>query len=258
MALTHKRDDNPADRMIGDDCRSCDDLIEAHFDRELSSQLQMELDRLLRRDPAMALRFAQMKSASEALREPVGAPDNTDAILAEVGHRRGWIGARLQRFVSIGRLAIAASFLLTIAAALAAKRFAPDAAIFPSEPTPLADVADYAADEANCGVNDFLAAVNSLGASSGIIRVSRSLPAPGSSTINAGLISAGRRMKLPNPARRGASGPFAYTVHMMSLRDVSLRKLTSQQRVGSVVILVGSAPRRANEKNEKDASVTGW
>jgi hypothetical protein len=252
--LTNRRDDNPADRMTRDD------LFEAYFNRELSSQLQMELDSLLERDAAAAQIFSEMKLASEALRAPIDAPDNTLAILAEVGHRRGWLGARLQRFVSVGRLAIAATFLLTITAALAAKRFAPDAAIFPAQATPLANVADSAADDTNCGVSDFMEAVNSLGASSKLTRVSKSMPTPmlknGPVTLNASFISLDPHSP---PACTDASKRFAYTVRVMSLRDGSFRKLADQQRIGSAVIVVGSSPEQADKKkDEKDSSVTGW
>ncbi len=255
--MTNSHGDNPAGRMTRDD------LFEAYFNRELSSQLQMELDSLLERDAVAAQIFSEMKLASEALRAPIDAPDNTLAILTEVGHRRGWLGARLQRFVSVGRLAIAATFLLTITAALAAKRFAPDAAIFPAQATPLANVADSAADDTNCGVSDFMEAVNSLGASSKLTRVSKSMPAPmlknGPVALNASLFSLAPHSKnLPSECT-DATKRFAYTVRMMSLRDGSFRKLADQQRVGSAVIIVGSASERADKKkDEKDSSVTGW
>lgn len=252
--MTKSRDDNPAVRM------NREDLFEAYFNRELSSQLQMELDELLERDAGAAQVFAQMKFASDALGQPISGPDNTNAILAEVGHRRGWIGARLQRFVSIGRLAIAATFLLTITATLAAKRFMPDAAIFPSQSTPLTDVADCAADDAQCGVNDFFEAVNSLGASAtSRINVGNwSLVPTGPVTINASLIAADRHPDSQKVPCNNASTRFSYTVRMMSLGDGSFRKLAGQQRVGSVVIFVGSPSQQADTKNEKDSSVTGW
>jgi len=114
--------------------------VDRCLDRELSAEECAALYEDLKASPEQARRLAETHAALDMLRAPVETPDLTAGILHEVGLRRGWLSARLQRVVTVGRLAAAACLLLALTVVLTAKRAAPDAAVFQAGPAPVSDL----------------------------------------------------------------------------------------------------------------------
>lgn len=247
-------------------------MIDAYFDRTLASEQKADLTRLLATDAGVGAHFAECAYAIEALRTPVSAPDFSHEILQEVGRRRGWLGARLQRFVSIGRLAAAAALLLALGVTLTVRRFAPDAAIFPQTPTPIADVAECASSDADYNVAGFYRVLDQAGSVTGLERLttaSPTAPVQAMKTMNAGLLMSalcspsfmgsdpGRRKLDPGAWR--AAGHVRLTIR--TTRACSIRALPTRDRVGAVVLVArASAPASPNDGSKigKDTPVGGW
>lgn len=235
------------------------EMIEAYFDRELPPEREMELARRLHRDAKAAKEFAQVEAVAKALRAPVQTPYRTAEILAEIGRRRGWLGSRLQRFVSVGRVAMAASFLLILGGALAARRFSPDSAIFPTSPTPLADVTDSASEDANHCVYGFLTTIDKMGSATRFISASspsRFGPQARGVALTAGLPA---RHHLPAGAASNADCETrTFSILLTSRNNGSLKQLTDQQRMGYVVYIAKQRPGRRGDDGGKESSVGGW
>lgn len=257
-----KKDDahNPTDRI------GPDELIDAYFDRELPARTDALLAKLIQTDPVAAALFAQSEKTIEAIRQPIDAPDLSTQILAEVGRRRGWIGARVQRLVSVGRVAVAATILLALAVTLTVRRLAPDAVIFPATPTPIADVTDCAASDANCNVSEFLAAMDQVGASIRLNEVRRALPGASARAMQASFV----RMQMNDllssksvvvdrncPDRRRARLAAARPIQLsvLVIKSDSLKKLTDQSRVRYGVRQMSA---RSPNEDEKSSAVGGW
>lgn len=251
--MSREPDNNPnASRRI-------EDLIDAYFDRELPAEDEAALAHLLKRDAGAAMLFSESEAAIEALRAPVNAPDLTQDILAEVGHRRGWIGARLQRFVSVGRVALAACLLLALALTLTARRFAPEAPIFPNTPTPVSNIADCAADDTNCGVGEIMAAIDQMGATTRLSEMRSAIPMASFHAIQAGFLNS---FGMADPATgdvvRGVEfEPSAFELTIAIGKGGCLKKLNVQQQVGAVVYIGRKAPAAPAEE-EPESTVGGW
>lgn len=128
------------------------ELVDMVLDRELGSQDEMLARAIIDGDPRAAEALAKSEAMLDVLREPVSSPDLSAAILEDVGARREWLPPVLQRIIPAGRLAAAAVLLAVLSAGLLARRANPDAAIFRSGPTPVADVVRAGATEASAGV----------------------------------------------------------------------------------------------------------
>ncbi len=238
-----------------------EELLNAYFDRELPPEEEAALARLLEQDARAARFFGESESAIDALRSPVKAPDLSSRILTEVGRRRGWLGARLQRFVAVGRVAIAACLLLALAVTLTAKRFAPDAAIFPQGPSTITDVAQCAADDTKCSMSDFLAAFDQVGEVTRLNDVRNAIPQMAEGANHAGLFSliSNRQEQVEWRGRTFSSNvrPELIELTIAVARDGSLKQLTTQQQVGAIVYIARpSTPAPKTEDSE--STVGGW
>jgi len=244
-------------------------LIDAYFDRDLPAEEKPRLARLVASNAGAAMLFAGMQSAIDAMRQPVDTPDLSGAILDEVGRRRGWLGSRLQRFVSVGRLALAASLLLGLGMTLAVQRLAPDLGLFPSGPTPIAQVADCATSDVDCTVTDLRRAFteSTLTAGLGSMMVSSAPPTPVSASGSAGSSAAGL---MAHPGGMGADPGVtsadircgAGVVRVFVLRSAdpspgpSILSIGDRARAGSVGFIVRRAP--ASTPAEPESKVEGW
>lgn len=246
--------DQPAFEALGPDA-----LIDAYFDRSITPESKSRLARLLSTDPAATIAFGECDRAVEALRAPVVAPDFSAAILDEVGRRRGWLGASLQRLVSIGRLAAAAVLLLALGLTLAAKRWAPDSGVFPSAATPIADVTECAASDADCNVSGIRRALNWNDFTGPTVMSARVLDI---GSVRAALVAPAGLTPAMNPADPtpiGAAGSGVVTVRFVTSCDGSLRPISATERVGAVAVVSKPAStRRAATESDKEPAVGGW
>ncbi|MFN0133854.1 MAG: hypothetical protein ACKVW3_15165 [Phycisphaerales bacterium] len=101
------------------------ELVDAYFDRELDAAGRDDFFGRLRGDLAACEDVARTQRVVSALREPVEAPDLSQAIMAEVRRRRGFVPLRIRRVVSAGRLAVAATLLLALMGYGLARRWEP-------------------------------------------------------------------------------------------------------------------------------------
>lgn len=136
-----------------------DHLVDAFFDKELSGA---ELSGALKRDKPAAARFERIQSMLDDLRRPVRTRDFSASILAEVGRRRPWLPASMRRFVSVGRLAAAACFLLFVGGAFYAERIAPDTMRLTNEPAPLTELVSAGRADATSGIRTLAEAFESV------------------------------------------------------------------------------------------------
>jgi anti-sigma factor RsiW len=81
------------------------------FDRELTSAQRQALSAELSSDPDALKRFRETTDALLALREPIDTPDVTGVVLQRLNERPGFTTRRTRRFITTGRLAVAAALL---------------------------------------------------------------------------------------------------------------------------------------------------
>ncbi len=248
-----------------------DSLLDAYFDRTICAAGKTRLARLVAADPDAGAAFSELDRAVEGLRTPVRAPDFSAAILGEVGRRRGWLGAGVQRLVSVGRLAVAAVLLLGLGVGLAVKRWSPDSVVFSPPATPIAAVTECAATDADCNVAGLRRAfgfddhgasdrerVRFSGAgvmSARVLDVSSMRAAlvapPGLAPIRAD--SEGVRF-----VERSAGADFVM-VRFVTSCDGSARPLNVTERVGAVAVASKPATaRRTAAESDKEPAVGGW
>lgn len=134
-----------------------DELIDAFFDREAGGA---DLSDALKRSAPAAGRVERIQSMLDELRRPTRSRDLSASILAEVGRRRPWLPASMRRFVTGGRLAAAACFLLFVGGAFYAQRIAPDSVRFTTEPAPLTDLVSAGRADAASGMRTLAAAID--------------------------------------------------------------------------------------------------
>lgn len=252
----------PKDESNPNASRKLEELLDAYFDRELPPDEEAALVRLLQRDAGAAMLFGESEAAIDALRLPVASPDLSGRILTEVGRRRGWLGARLQRFIAVGRVAVAACLLLALAVTLMAKRIAPDAGIFPQSPQPIADVARCAADDTTCSMSDFLAALDQVGEVSRLNEVRNALPGAVERPMQAGMFTLASERHDEHVEWRGRRFSAHVRPELIELtiaiaRDGSLKQLTTQQQVGAIVYIARTAPA-APKQDDSESTVGGW
>lgn len=129
-----------------------DALVDAFFDRELDEASREHFFTAIRGDLRQCARVACTQRMLGALREPLATPDFTDAVMARVAQRRGFLPARLRRMVKVGRLIAAAVILAALLGVAILHRVAPDTVILADQPRPVSNVVTSSAHEATEGV----------------------------------------------------------------------------------------------------------
>ncbi len=145
-----------------------DAMIDSFFDRELDHESRRNLDAVLESQPRERDRFDTVQDLIDDLRRPVRAPDFTSSVLAEVGRRRPWMPAPLRRYVTAGRMGLAASFLVALAGAWMIERQTPGVYDLREQPAPLTQLVNAGRADAAAGLTALTGAVESL----------REIPAP--------------------------------------------------------------------------------
>jgi hypothetical protein len=138
------------------------ELVDAFFDRELDEGSRENFFGILRQDLRTCSSVARTQRMISALREPVEAPDLTDAIMGEVGRQRGFLPLKLRRLVKAGRLAAAACVLMALLAVAALHRSAPETFSLSRSPQPVSRVVTSGAQEAAAGVQQIAGAVDAM------------------------------------------------------------------------------------------------
>ncbi len=93
-------------------------------------------------------RLDEIHRVADALREPVRAPDLTDAILARVRDEQPFLSARARLLADAGRAGLVLCVLIGIGGLALAYRFFPQATALRQRPAPFSCVVDCAQDEA--------------------------------------------------------------------------------------------------------------
>lgn len=145
----------PSDERPG--APDVDAIVNQVLDREV--RWSRDLDALFKRDRAAADRLRRTQEILDQLRAPARVPDLSSSILTEVGARRGWMTAGWMRFVTAGRLAAAACFVLVIAGAYLTERMSEGRIDLAGRPTPLTDFVSASRADVSGGVRDFVSAV---------------------------------------------------------------------------------------------------
>ncbi len=268
MAGSSGRDDADGVGAVG-----ADSLLDAYFNRTICAAGKSRLARLVASDPKTNAAFSDLDRALEGLRAPVRSPDLSASILGEVGRRRGWLGAGVQRLVSVGRLTLAALLLLGLGVGLAAKRWSPADAVFGSPATPIAAVTECAASDADCNVAGLRRAFgwgesaggegqralfSSAGVTTARVLDVRSMRAalvapPGLTPVGADTdgVKTGER----------ANGADVVTLRFVTSCDGAARPLSVTQRIGAVAVAsqpLTAAARRPATESDKEPAVGGW
>jgi hypothetical protein len=138
------------------------ELVDAFFDRQLDEPSRDHFFALLRGDLGTCAKVARTQRIISTLREPVDAPDLTEAILEEVGQRRRFLALRDRRLVKYGRFAAATCLLLGLLGIAVLHRAAPEVFSFTKSERPLSRVVESGAQEAAAGVQQFAGAVEAV------------------------------------------------------------------------------------------------
>lgn len=143
--------------------RDAERLINRLLDGELSREQSQELLREMRDDARACEELARARICVERLREPIAAPDLSEAILSRVHARRRFVPRRGRRLVTVGRVAIAAGLVGAAALASFVQRHAPGVRLA-DDPAPVSRFVEATAPGADdqAGLNQ---AVESLQAS---------------------------------------------------------------------------------------------
>ncbi len=128
-----------------------DEAMDRLFDRELSHAEREALSEQLSKHPASLARFRETTDAVMALREPIDTPDVTEAVLASLRERPGFVSQRSRRLITTGRLAVAAALLGAGAGVIVLSEYAPntpiDSTIASTQSNPIDDVVAQLHDE---------------------------------------------------------------------------------------------------------------
>lgn len=116
------------------------ELVDQFFDRELDEGSREKFFKMLRADLSRCAEVAKTQRLVAELREPVAAPDLTDAIMTRLHRKRAFLPPRLRRLVKASRLAAAACVLLGILGIALTQRYAPGALRLTPRPAPLSGV----------------------------------------------------------------------------------------------------------------------
>ncbi len=124
--------------------RDADHEIDRLLDGGLSREQSQDLLRAIRADARACEDLARTRICVERLREPVAAPDLTDAILSRVHLRRRFLPQHGRRLVTVGRVAAAAGLVGAVALASFVQRHAPQVRLA-AEPAPVTRFVEAAA-----------------------------------------------------------------------------------------------------------------
>lgn len=131
-------------RRDGRGRRESDHAIDRLLDGGLSREQSQELLREIRRDAGACEDLARTRLCLDRLREPVDAPDMTDAILSRAHSRRRFLPQAGRRFVTVGRVAVAAGLVGAVALASFVQRHAPEVRL-DEQPAPVTRFVEAAA-----------------------------------------------------------------------------------------------------------------
>jgi len=129
-----------------DPSRIPDHLIDAFLDGDLDDRTSRSLRNALRKDLDACERVARTRRMIDELRSAPDAPDLSGSILSEVNRRRRFMTPGWRRFVSVGRLAVAAGIVLFVGMVAIAQRYG-NPSLTPT-PRPLTEVAQAVPDVA--------------------------------------------------------------------------------------------------------------
>lgn len=101
-------------------------IINDLLDGGLSEEQSREKLRALRSDPLACEELARTRMGVQRLHDPINQPDLSDAILDRVHARRRFLPGRTRRWITAGRVAIAAGFIGAIGLASFVQRAAPE------------------------------------------------------------------------------------------------------------------------------------
>lgn len=152
--MSTPRDANP-ERHGGE--RGHDD-VDRLFDRELSDAMRRDLLDRAHADAAMKRRILDTTDAIRQLREPVAAPDLTEAVLAEIAQRRGFRSRQGRRSVLRQRLAVAAGLVVLLGGVALLHREAPYSSRLAADQAPITELVDGVAADLG-GVRPALSAI---------------------------------------------------------------------------------------------------
>ena len=114
-----------------------DRMVDAYFDRELSIGERRRLFDQLSGKGGRCEDIARMQRILAQLRQPPDEIDVADEVIAQVGHRRSFLSPTMRSAIRVGRVAVAASVLLTLLGIVIVQRIAPDATSLVAETTPV-------------------------------------------------------------------------------------------------------------------------
>ncbi len=144
------------------DRESLDALVDAVLDREVPEGERERVESVIRENRMASERLDGTREALDTIRTPVRAPDLSASILDEVERRRGWLDRPTMRIVTVGRLAMAASFLLLITAAFVTERVAPEAVRLSETPAPVTQLLETSQAEATSSLRNVASVIDSL------------------------------------------------------------------------------------------------
>jgi hypothetical protein len=105
----------------------------------------------------------EIHGVMESMREPVQAPDLTDAILSRVEAERPFTDAGERRWIWAGRASVAAGILMLLGAVFVLHTLAPRSTTWANRPAPLSAVIDSAENEVGAGYLTIRAQLASVG-----------------------------------------------------------------------------------------------
>lgn len=125
-------------------------MVDALLDGDLSAQESREALQLIREDAVACEDLARTRIAIHQLREPIDTPDLSIAILDRVHARRRFLPLQSRRFITAGRVGIAAGLVGAIGIASLVQRHVPEVRLN-AEPTPVAKLVEAAAPKPGLG-----------------------------------------------------------------------------------------------------------
>lgn len=117
-----------------------DEDLDRMFDGELDAMQRQDLIRRLRTQPERRREFEATAEAVRLLRRPVHAPDFTARVLMEVESRRRFLPPRARRWLTTGRVAVAASLAAGALTIALIQRHDPDATRLRAPDRPLSEL----------------------------------------------------------------------------------------------------------------------
>ena len=114
-----------------------DRMVDAYFDRDLSIGERRRLFDHLSGKNGRCEDIARMQRILAQLRQPPEEIDVADEVIAQVHRCRSFLSPSMRSAIRVGRVAVAASVLLTFLGVVIVQRIAPDATNLVAETTPV-------------------------------------------------------------------------------------------------------------------------